>query len=722
MFALACGDSSETDLSPPTLSLSNITVSEGQSVTVTPEATGDNLVYAWTLDSNIISVDGQSNPSLSFDAPFIDEDTSILVSLTITDANGLTATKSALVAIKQTEQQFTISGSYDHFHYDPADVPAVIMLNIGDEEVHRVTTDGSQLTYTLTTTVSAEQAQALVTVRVTPAETDSFGFNGAAEYITFIGSVNDVVEQAGEDTVLTRDESEHVYVSAISTARAIATDYYLESMDSPIADVVDDAIDKSSLGEIHELAYQVYQFNNTPTAVLLNNSNKLNFINNFSSGWINNSTVDNWALSTLQEDENVRKQINSALPSHGFDEVKTIDALDIRTIELITSTRGTFNDEFFTYTVNSVGDLVAEFDGYYQITNALVNDDLSMFSYYESTIRYEKLLRGFTLRITKEVFDSQEQNFVSGRFLIHKLIPMDDQFLLYQFPEFFRDDTYSFASYAHINRENIPFEIIPGTSMLLPTPGFSMATETGRELKFDHVDVEFNADGTGTFRADDSMFTWTLTSPTVLAIHLDATSNVGNNISNGYSVSYNFLGGDLFRVLLPNDRIIKQGLRYDSTTEIAFTAGVYSSDGNTNINSTLEYSYHIFHDNGNYDFVIARDENADGVISVDEVSVDFGRWENDNGVIEFNSVWNSLYQSSPFHRIEDGEWTVRSTYTADLKAVNDDKARFEIFRNNHSVFSDTRTYDLYQLELKDGVAPELQAALEQKMATYNIGN
>jgi hypothetical protein len=251
---LGCGSDSEPEPTPtdnntnsaPAVSIvGENSVQEGQSITLTAIATdadGSISSVKWSTTSTDISLTADDTTTVSFTAPDIDNDISITLDVLVTDNDGATATQSVTINITRKVSSVTLTGLVTDKIISNADVE----ITIGGQ-AFSATADENGV-YTITITVDESLINQLVQIRAL----GNSSTNPEVEFVSQLGSLASLIDQAGGDGNLVKDENFGVNITNVSTA-----EYALITRDgtTPTTDVeLSTAIDSINTDEKNILA------------------------------------------------------------------------------------------------------------------------------------------------------------------------------------------------------------------------------------------------------------------------------------------------------------------------------------------------------------------------------------------------------------------------------------------------------------------------------------
>ncbi|WP_394389066.1 PKD domain-containing protein [Shewanella woodyi] len=240
---LGCGngdseDPAPTDRSntPPVVSITGKnTVVEGQTLTLTANASdadGSISSIKWSTSSADITLIDDQAASVRFIAPAVDSDSELTLDVQVTDNDGATTTESINITVTRITSSVTLSGLVTDDIISNATVEVLVADKIF------TTTANSQGQYSVAVTIDGiEQNDHLVQIRAT-GDTE---INPEVEFVSQLGSLNRLIEQAGADNTLVKNESLGVNVTNVSTS-----EFILLSRDGELP-TTNDALDTAKL-------------------------------------------------------------------------------------------------------------------------------------------------------------------------------------------------------------------------------------------------------------------------------------------------------------------------------------------------------------------------------------------------------------------------------------------------------------------------------------------
>ena len=198
----------------PTVSVDAVAEAKEQtefSLTATAaDEDGEISTYAWTTTSNLdLTLSGQDTSTLTVTSPDISEDIEVTFTITVTD-NGSTAKTAQAqhtVMIKRKVSSVSITGIVTD---EPIPNANVTISAGGSSAQVQAGSDGS---YSLELIVDESEVKDLVQIKAR-----GTGEQSNVEFWSLLNSVETVIEQAGEDGVLQKDENFSVNVTNVTTA------------------------------------------------------------------------------------------------------------------------------------------------------------------------------------------------------------------------------------------------------------------------------------------------------------------------------------------------------------------------------------------------------------------------------------------------------------------------------------------------------------------------
>ena len=197
----------------PTVSISgDAEVTEGKALSLTAVASdsdGSIASYAWQpISGPAVTLAGSNTENVSFTAPDIEEDTELVLEVTVTDNEGATSSAQITINIKREVLSVTITGIVT----DEPIISSSIAVQVGDELFEVIADETGQ--YSVKVEVDDSFANKLVRL----VALGNSAINPEVEFVSQLKSVATLIMQAGEDATLTKSENFGVNITNVSTA------------------------------------------------------------------------------------------------------------------------------------------------------------------------------------------------------------------------------------------------------------------------------------------------------------------------------------------------------------------------------------------------------------------------------------------------------------------------------------------------------------------------
>lgn len=197
----------------PGISVADVSVKEGESATVAAnvsDSDGTVTKLAWSQKSGTgVTLSGADSQTLSFTAPAVVADETLVFTLSATDNDGETSSRDVTVTVTANLVSLTLEGKVT----DNPIANAKVTAEVAGKQFH-ATADADGL-YSLALEVDDSLLGELVKLSAVGPETDS-----KTRLVALLGSVNRLLDMAGSDATLTREETILVNVTNVSTAVA----------------------------------------------------------------------------------------------------------------------------------------------------------------------------------------------------------------------------------------------------------------------------------------------------------------------------------------------------------------------------------------------------------------------------------------------------------------------------------------------------------------------
>ncbi len=253
LLLTACGGGSTsappiTQNVAPTVSVTDLSIPEKTSVTITATATdsdGSISTYAWVQKSGTnVVLTNTNTATVSIEAPEVAADTNIVLTITVTDDDGATATADANVTITANILSFTVSGLVTDSPIADANIEFKI-----DDQSFTTTADANGL-YSIVINIDDAYLDKIIEAIATGPEA-----NSTLKLVSILGSVEDVIQAAGADSILTKDELFDVNITNFTTAIAVLLEQAIGNVEIVDNTMLQQA--RNSLGPDSVLPYAV---------------------------------------------------------------------------------------------------------------------------------------------------------------------------------------------------------------------------------------------------------------------------------------------------------------------------------------------------------------------------------------------------------------------------------------------------------------------------------
>ncbi|MCA0899159.1 PKD domain-containing protein [Microbulbifer agarilyticus] len=194
---------------PPTVSAASATIAEGTTTTIVASAAdsdGTIASYTWEQKSGVaLTLSNTDSDTVSITAPSVTEDSEAVITITVTDNSGATASQDVLITVTANLLSLVIEGRV----IAPSLETSSVEFRVGEEVFSApITASGD---YSVPLNIDESRSEEMVRA------TTSDG-SGQNLLVSLMGSVASLHSAAGEDGLLTRDEHLSVNISPVSTA------------------------------------------------------------------------------------------------------------------------------------------------------------------------------------------------------------------------------------------------------------------------------------------------------------------------------------------------------------------------------------------------------------------------------------------------------------------------------------------------------------------------
>lgn len=195
----------------PTVAVSDTSVQEGASVTISAEASdsdGTIQSYQWSQKSgSAVTLNSTDSSTLTFVAPAVTDAQILVFTVKVTDNKGASASQDVKITITPKILELTLEGVVT----DGTIANAKVVITVGDQAFAGVA--DNQGRYSIAVEVDDEYEDSLLNIIAVGPETDS-----KVKLISLLGDISTLLTTAGADGVLTADEALGVNVTHLSTA------------------------------------------------------------------------------------------------------------------------------------------------------------------------------------------------------------------------------------------------------------------------------------------------------------------------------------------------------------------------------------------------------------------------------------------------------------------------------------------------------------------------
>ncbi|MDQ9092562.1 hypothetical protein RC083_13275 [Pseudoalteromonas haloplanktis] len=173
------------------------------------DSDGSIASYSWSYDASIeLTSDGLSAANATFTSADITEDITVNFTVTVTDDDGATASKTQEVVIKRKVSNVTITGVVT----DEPIANAELEIVVGNESF--ATQANANGRYTQELIIDEGSGKKLVRVKAKGLDS----LNPGVEFVSQLSSVEKLLEQAGDDNVLDSNDNFGVNITNVTTA------------------------------------------------------------------------------------------------------------------------------------------------------------------------------------------------------------------------------------------------------------------------------------------------------------------------------------------------------------------------------------------------------------------------------------------------------------------------------------------------------------------------
>jgi hypothetical protein len=646
-------------------------VTEKGSVTISPVVSSvGEISYNWSVvDSNDIVLSNPDAKDLVFNAPSVTSDTSVTLQLVISDNDGDNITLNTVVDISQIHTPLIITGVATDSPLSDADLSVFVGDRLALSDIF-ADINGN---YTALLRIDDDDnADAMIKVVAM-----GVGDQLVAGLVSLLGSANVLIEQSGEDGVLTSSDNFNVNVTNMTTAyyaltKAENKGQEVENSDKlqklgavvnynllmKLATAIKVAIDKAPDNEDLNLPEGI---NNTLELIsdlqlLLTYIADVELTKEFTE-----------AQEEILTDENLVDQTVFSVPEVIY--IASGGALSFSSPVMNFDSDGTGREgeNVFEWSVNGnvvSAEFIAPFSGAELFHNVDTPEGAIQVSYINQPISFE---------LTK-VNSTETEIFFSKKTVFEKQYNADELERRGIFLDNVMHNVYV-NSLGYIGGNEIVIEKLDFGTVYLPIPAFDERNELG-SFNITSDAFTLNSNGKGHSAAMDYDINWSISDGMLDIEMIDSTGEIT----------------DVQYVKIVSDSGLDQfSFSVDGEPELSFSGkgeilaepiswgmqdipGIYGYPNSTSGNPLSHFWWELY-EGGNADTISTNDENEDGIITEDEVYRMYGTWYVEEGnKLVITRVRNSLtseYDSE--HRLVDGDWKLFHARTWELASVDGEK-------------------------------------------------
>lgn len=618
----------------PTATIAEQTVDEKDNVLVaaTVSGNGDEIAsYLWEQTSgSIVEFTGGDTSNLTFIAPEINADEVIGLKLTVTDSDDDVVMVESLVNVNQLTIPLTIAG----LATDSPITNGEISVNVAGRDITIDVTADANGNYSVDLLLDDSEASAFISIIA----------HGVAEQanaglITLLGTAGQLSAKAGNDNILTEDENFAVNVTNITTAQyalakiandgnAPTNDAELESLTQALsydevitlATAIKVAIDKAAANPDLALPEGI-----TDTLALIEN---VEATQAYIQEVIDQSEFQE-AQEEMFEDDNL---------------VDTSSTWDVPEAYYLLSPTSLSSGSILRFNEDGTGS-----DGGYSFTWEQAEGKITANITEDET---RDISEGYENREVNGEFRQIRAHYITTVFKIKRLSSGDntDTILLQQtaiihFPdgELADEQNDSSGTYSAVKHSGT-IDITHTGSGIAYLPINDENPDDSSIVRLRADEFILNADGTAHATVLGMDFTWQVEDG---ILTLNAPSEDGNTYLPTWkqlttSLAINQFSHEFIEngEINPDDDIVNAGaiLTAPMTWQTNDVAGIYTYD-NATFADPLENFWFELDESGDAGTYSSRDQNKDGVLTEDEISVMYGNWTvNNDGTLVISRV------------------------------------------------------------------------------------
>ncbi len=619
--------------------------------------------YQWSMteftDDALIANEGEAMITV----PALTEDISAMVTLTVTDQDGDSASATTELKALQIFDPLTISGLIT----DGPIKNSNIIIDIGSRQINAQANENGE--YSAFIKIDDDETDAIIKVTGL-----GVGEQANAALVSVLGMADDLLEQAGNDSVLNNDENFAVNVTHITTAR-YGLMLYENNGDAienkKILNELSSKVDFNQTMKIANAIKLVIDYSDDVSGLPSGIVNTLSLVENIpvALNYVNTLSVS----ETLYEDA-YNKTLNdkNAIQTPSFDMpeslhwfISGVPNYSVPIWQFYNNNEGSYAGNVFTWQVS--GNVIS---GNYTSPIIETNTEKLSSSVGPVAVNYQEIPTRFVLTVVSD--NNGLVEFVHNRTVTRiydsnaiEAHGIEDPSGEYTFIN-------GHSSYRNNARQNIVD--LRGKVAYLPIKKLQVNNNKGI-LTISADKYSFAEDGTGTMQYSGKAFTWSQTNDSVI-INTEtdggsetATISLFEDESHVGTCSFNLANSD------ENDITTLGGIvEGDNNWNIEEITGVYESTFKSREN-TLSHLWFELKENGDADTYATNDNNGDGVISADELYQAYGKWNVEGNKVTITRIVRvNTEESSPNHRVPDGiEWQQYHERTWELIAKDNNR-------------------------------------------------
>ncbi|TVP16341.1 PKD domain-containing protein [Shewanella sp. KCT] len=683
MTACGSGESDKEDIKAvnqkPTVSVAPSSFQEKAMATIAATASdpdGEITGYSWTVVSDHdLTLQNADSDTVSFTSPEVGLDGDIIeLALTVTDDAGETATTNVQITINPNTIPLSIKGL-------ATDAPlsnATISVNISGRDVGVETTTDAKGNYTVDLLLDDSEADSVVKIVA-----HGSGEQSNAGLISWLGTVEKLSQQAGDDKTLTAADNFAVNVTNITTAL-----YGLAMHVNNDEAIKDDTI-------FDQLSSQV----NPDEVLTLATTIKVAI----------DKSTNNQNLELPDGINNTLELIDDiAIAKHYIQQVRT-------TQEYADAQQEMFND-------GNLFDTVSEYAtprAYYVIPSTLASGNIYNFNPDGKgsigDVDYEWNQENGTIiaNVTHpEVFTSYDFVEING---VKTQVSVEYSTTKYELKRVSSNDTSDLLLITSYNNNHYPNGELEDKVIATSSVNLAAKESSVQPIRTDSLDTAYmpipyeqvsesvlsfaeiiflKSDNSGTLHFSDKQFTWQDDQGMFKLNFDDGTTTRFKKIQTGKAL-------DLFALESSEDGINYRGYLVGEGKFVSEAglpqwkpdqvAGIYGYD-NSVFNNPLENYWFELHENGDADTISTSDLDENGVLSVNEIFISYGNWQIlDDGTLRIQRFRSQNLDHTPTCRRSETPECILY-HERNWKLIAQQGNQYGLLHTHHMILTDRDNY------------------------------